>query len=128
MKTRFIRLMATLTLLAAFSLYASAQEKEKSKPKPTAEQRAEKKVSHMINHLNLTTEQTVKIKDLVLTQEKLKDEKMKELKESHEKLVIDIGKVLTPEQMTKFKEVQDKKMNRKKPIRRNRVGNPEPEN
>ncbi|WP_337044787.1 hypothetical protein [Emticicia sp. 17c] len=86
----------------------------------TPEQRAEMRTKHMQESLALTNEQYQKILAINLEQEKKRElqhkenqEKMaaarQEMRANHEALIKNYENVLTPEQMTKFKDESKKR-------------------
>ncbi len=108
MKSRIIQFVALCFILTNITVNAMAQDQEKQKPKLTAEQRADMRVSHLKEKLNLTPEQSSKMRELLLAQEKIREADIKEVKESRQKMIGEMENILTPQQMAKFKELQEK--------------------
>ena len=118
-----------LVLCIAFTCLTgivAAQDKEKQTPKLTAEQRTEKRVTHLKEKLNLTTEQAAKVKNLILAQEKIRESNREELKDSHQKMMGEMEKILTPQQMENLKALQEKqKLEMKSHYKKNHSESPE---
>lgn len=97
-------------LAASFSASAQqAHQANSQSAKMTPEQRVDMRLSKMKQNLNLSDEQVSKVKQLLLQeQNKLKANKgnKEAMKAEHAYLMEELAKILTPEQMTKFKQTR----------------------
>ena len=79
-------------------------------PKMTAEERVQMRVNKMKENLNLSNEQAFKVQQLFVEQEKVRTANQANNAEARtnerEKMMDELSKILTPEQMTKFKEMR----------------------
>ncbi|WP_028978197.1 hypothetical protein [Sporocytophaga myxococcoides] len=117
------------SLLLTFASFAQQQQKhqptDQKEPK-TPEEKAQKHSAHLAKELGLTPDQTAQIKTIILNREQKQDEIKAKYKDApnkkgqHQELEAaknsseaEIEKVLTPEQLAKFKEKKSEKQNAK---------------
>jgi len=112
MKRRISRFIVLSLALTCILLRVSAQDANQ-KPTMTPEQRIEKRVSALQKKLTLTDAQASQVKQLFEAQEKIKEDDKKDAKASHQNMIDQMGKILTPDQMAKFKEMQEQRMDKK---------------
>jgi Spy/CpxP family protein refolding chaperone len=106
MKKRIIYLVSLCLILTAVAITANGQEVTHQQPKMTPEQRTDRRMEMIKKNLSLTDAQVPKMKELILAQEKLRETNKNEVKDGHKKMVSEMQKILTPEQMAKYKELQ----------------------
>jgi len=117
MKKRIHHFIA-LAFLLFTSIHTGQAQDQTGKPKMSAEQRTDKRVVAMRKKLNLSDEQVAKMKPLILAQEKIRESNMKEARESHQKMMSEMEKILSPEQMDKFKALQQERKDERKELRK----------
>jgi len=86
--------------------------------KMTSDQRVQMRLAKMKESLNLTNDQAIKVQALLQEQEKQHEANManhnaEAAKVNREKMKDELSKILTPEQMTKFKEMRKNQMQHK---------------
>lgn len=112
------RIILILFTVAIASVNSLAQEPVKSNPpKKTPEERAENMTKCLTKELNLSADQQVKAKSVILKRELEREKITKDAKEAHGKVKEEFKSFLTPEQFQKF-EQKEAEMKKKREERR----------
>ena len=112
------RIILILFTVAIASVNALAQEPTKQRaPKKTPEERAENMTKRLTKELNLSADQQVKAKSVILKRELEREKMTKDVKEAHGKAKEEFKSFLTPEQFQKL-EQKDAEMKKKREERR----------
>jgi len=126
MKNQLVKIIALFAI--ALGLYANANAQTPPTPpsvpappagaqmgKMTPDQRIEMKVNKMKQQLNLSDDQVAKIKPLLQAEVTARQSGDKQaMKDNHTKMMAEMGKILTPDQLTKYKAMAEQRMGIKK--------------
>ena len=113
------KLILILFAVAIASVNSRAQEPVKKTPPPqkSPAERAENMTKRLTKELNLSAEQQVKVKAIILKREQDRLEASKDLKEGNGKAKEELKTVFTPEQFQKF-EAKEAEMKKKREEKR----------
>ena len=112
------KIFLILFTVAIASVNALAQEPAKAKqPKKTPEERAENMTKRLTKELDLTADQQVKAKAIILKREQEREKIEKSAREGHAKVKEEFKAFLTSEQFQKF-EQKEAEMKKKREERR----------
>lgn len=118
MKNFILKLVVILfvSVFAANTSYSQTEAEKPVAPRASVEMRAERMTNHLRYNLKLTEEQTPKVKEILLAQEKQKDADIGKYSENKEEIEkankkrsevteAELAKVLTTEQMSEYKKM-----------------------
>jgi Spy/CpxP family protein refolding chaperone len=120
MKNQVVKFIALCAIVCGVTV-ANAQSTSTQQSKMTPEQRSEMRLNKMKTDLNLTSDQSTRVKALLDAEANARSSGDRQaMKTSHENMKTEMGKILTPDQMTKYNDMVAKQ--------RSRMGNHAPGN
>ena len=98
--------------MAMIATSAYSQDEQGKHRQLTSEQRVELRIKHLAEKLSLSDDQVKKVKEVFTAAEKSRMGNHDERTESRKKIQEEMEKILTPDQLAKWKEIQEQQKQR----------------